>query len=99
MGLIGPSRVRIPPPPLDSPKDLLRGGFRLPSRSIRGAGPKPERCPISRKSPCAGTPGDRKSIALLLAPLATTSLNRRERNHPIGSRAAAPALAGGRPSA
>ena len=41
MGLIGPSRVRIPPPPLSLPKALLRRCFLAPSFDQSASGCKP----------------------------------------------------------
>jgi NAD(P)-dependent dehydrogenase (short-subunit alcohol dehydrogenase family) len=62
MGLIGPSRVRIPPPPLAA-GSLQKGGFSVGRGPIRRGAYGAWLGPIRAKPPCAGTPDDRKSIA------------------------------------
>lgn len=57
------TRVGIPPPPLRVTKSRRSAVSRSRSRPIRGDASSARRGLISWISPCAGTPGDRKSIA------------------------------------
>ena len=63
MGLIGPSRVRIPPPPLTVTKDLQMSRFAPRAAGLGAAGGSGATGRNRRKPPCAGTAHDRKTIA------------------------------------
>ena len=61
MCLIGPSRVRIPPPPLSLAKSLLGGDFSTARQADPRATVERNTSAVSRKSPCAGAPDDRNA--------------------------------------